>query len=153
MVNRGYCVCSIVWDSQRRYLIKKQYKQKSEGNEVGLNGNLSIVVIWQRESQEQRLQYEVVFSFLQKKQLGQKKIVTIAESQHLLWMVLKFELWFAERCRKYREDLARSQERVFQAKPSPLGEHVLGVSGTAKKLMKLEHRDLGKEWQEMRPRR
>lgn len=67
MVNRGYCVCSIVWDSQRRYLIKKQYKQKSEGNEVGLNGNLSIVVIWQREPQEQRLQYEVVFSFLQKK--------------------------------------------------------------------------------------
>lgn len=108
----GYCVCSIVWDGQRRYLIKKQYKQKSKGNEVGLNGNLGIVVIWQIEPQEQRLEYEVVFHFY-RKSWDRKKIVIIAESQHLLWMVLKFELWFVERCRKYREDSARSQERVF----------------------------------------
>lgn len=41
MCGLGY----FIWDAQRRFLIRKQYKQRPEGNEVGLNRNLGIVII------------------------------------------------------------------------------------------------------------
>lgn len=82
----------------------------------------------------------VVFSFLLKK-LGIEK--RIGKSHNWWWVVLGFELWFAERCREYTYVWGKSILGKTKTLRRP---YPWCVTGTTKILMKLEHRDLGREW-------
>lgn len=57
------------------FLVRKQYTQRSEGDEVDMSRILGIVVIGQREPQEQRPEYVALFLFLQKIKIKTETVI------------------------------------------------------------------------------